>query len=62
LGNVVSKEGIPMDLEKIRSIMELVAPRNVDEVILHGVGKLLPKVHQELLKYFLSYYIIAEER
>ena len=51
-----------MDLEKIRSIMELVAPRNVDEVILHGVGKLLPKVHQELLKYFLSYYIIAEER
>ena len=30
--HVVSKEGIAMDLEKIRSIMEWETPRNVDEV------------------------------
>ena len=29
---MVSKEGIAMDLEKIRVIMGWVAPRNVDEV------------------------------
>jgi len=32
LGNVVSKEGIAVDREKIRAIMEWVAPKNVDEV------------------------------
>lgn len=32
LGHVVSKEGIVVYLEKIRAIMELAAPRNVDEV------------------------------
>eukprot|EP00253_Pinus_taeda_P035497 PITA_35497 len=31
LGHVVSKEGIVVDPEKIRVIMEWVAPRNVDE-------------------------------
>jgi len=30
--HVVSKEGIALDPEKIRAIMERVAPRNVDEV------------------------------
>eukprot|EP00253_Pinus_taeda_P035159 PITA_35159 len=30
-GQVVSKEGIALDLEKIRVIMEWVAPKNVDE-------------------------------
>lgn len=33
LGHVVSKEGILVDLEKIRAIMEWVAPKSVDEVI-----------------------------
>eukprot|EP00253_Pinus_taeda_P005109 PITA_05109 len=32
LGHVVSKEGIAIDPEKIRTIMEWVAPKNVDEV------------------------------
>jgi len=32
LGHVVSKEGIVVDLEKIRDIMEWAAPMNVDEV------------------------------
>ena len=32
MGHVVSKEGIAVDLEKTRAIMEWVAPRNVDEV------------------------------
>jgi hypothetical protein len=32
LGHVVSKEGIAVDPEKIRAIMEWVAPKNVDEV------------------------------
>eukprot|EP00253_Pinus_taeda_P033350 PITA_33350 len=32
LGHVVSKEGITVDLEKIRAIMEWAAPKNVDEV------------------------------
>ena len=32
MGHVVSKEGIAVDPEKIRAIMELVAPKNVDEV------------------------------
>ena len=32
LGHVVSKEGITVDLEKIRAIMEWGTPRNVDEV------------------------------
>ena len=32
MGHVVSKEGIAVDPEKIRAIMELVDPRNVDEV------------------------------
>ena len=32
LGHVVSKEGIVVDPEKIRAIMEWVAPKNVDEV------------------------------
>jgi len=32
LGHVVSKEGIVVDPEKIRSIMEWVAPKSVDEV------------------------------
>eukprot|EP00253_Pinus_taeda_P003044 PITA_03044 len=32
LGHVVSKEGIIMDPEKIRAIMEWETPRNVDEV------------------------------
>lgn len=32
LGHVVSKEGITVDLEKIRAIMEWATPRNVDEV------------------------------
>eukprot|EP00253_Pinus_taeda_P023678 PITA_23678 len=33
LGYVVSKEGIAIDLEKIRVIMEWATPKNVDEVI-----------------------------
>ena len=33
LGHVVSKEGFAVDQEKIRAIMEWVAPKNVDEVI-----------------------------
>jgi len=33
LGHVVSKEGIAVDSEKIRSIMEWVAPKNMDEAI-----------------------------
>ena len=32
LGHVFSKEGIVLDVEKIRDIMEWEAPRNVDEV------------------------------
>eukprot|EP00253_Pinus_taeda_P011680 PITA_11680 len=32
LGHVVSKEGIAVEPEKIRAIMELVAPKSVDEV------------------------------
>eukprot|EP00253_Pinus_taeda_P014721 PITA_14721 len=32
LGHVLSKEGIAVDLEKIRAIMEWVAPKSVDEV------------------------------
>ena len=32
LGHVVSKDGIPIDSEKIRVVMEWVAPKNVDEV------------------------------
>eukprot|EP00253_Pinus_taeda_P033613 PITA_33613 len=32
LGHVVSKEGITADLEKIRAIMEWVAPKSMDEV------------------------------
>jgi len=32
LGHVVSKEGIVVDTEKIRAIMEWAAPRNMDEV------------------------------
>ena len=32
LGHVISKEGIVVDLEKIRAIMEWVAPKSVDEV------------------------------
>ena len=32
LGHVVSKEGIAVDTEKIRAIMEWVDPKNVDEV------------------------------
>ena len=32
LGHVVSKEDITIDPEKIRAIMEWVAPKNVDEV------------------------------
>ena len=32
LGHVVSKEGITVDLENIRAIMEWVAPKNVDEM------------------------------
>jgi len=32
LGHVVSKEGIIVDPKKVRAIMELEAPRNVDEV------------------------------
>jgi len=32
LGHIVSKEGIAVDLEKIRAIMEWVDPKNVDEV------------------------------
>ena len=30
--NVYNKEGIAVDLEKIRAIMEWVAPKSVDEV------------------------------
>jgi len=32
LGHIVSKEGIAVDLEKIRAIMEWATPINVDEV------------------------------
>jgi len=32
LGDIVAKEGATVDLEKIRAIMERVAPKNVDEV------------------------------
>jgi len=32
LGHVISKEGIVVDPEKIRAIMEWVAPKSVDEV------------------------------
>jgi len=32
LGHVASKEGIVVDPEKVRAIMEWVDPRNVDEV------------------------------
>lgn len=32
VGHVVSKEGIVVDPEKIRAIMEWLAPKNVDEV------------------------------
>ena len=32
LGHVVSKEGIVVDLEKIRALMIWVAPRNMEEV------------------------------
>ena len=32
LGHVVSKEGITVEAEKIRAIMEKETPRNVDEV------------------------------
>ena len=32
LGHLVSKEGITMDLENVRTIMEWKAPINVDEV------------------------------
>ncbi len=32
LGHVVSKEGIAVDLEKTRAIMEWVVPKSVDEV------------------------------
>jgi hypothetical protein len=33
LGHIISKDGITMDLEKIESIREWLAPKNVTEVI-----------------------------
>ena len=39
LGFVISKEGLKMDLEKIKDIMEWSSPRNVNEVsIFHGLS------------------------
>jgi len=32
LGHVVSKEGIAVDVEKIRAILEWLTPKNLDEV------------------------------
>jgi hypothetical protein len=32
LGHIISKDGIAMDLEKIKAIEEWLTPRNVEEV------------------------------
>jgi len=56
LGNVVSKEGIVVDLENIRAIKEWVAPQSVDEV-----RSFMSLIHQEILANFLSYDIVAKK-
>jgi len=61
LRHVVSKEGITMDPEKIRTIMEWIAPRNVDEVI-SFMG--LTDYYRRFIRNFshISYHITSFER
>jgi len=61
LWNVVSEEGIVVDLEKIRAIMEWVAPKNVDEVR-YFMG--LVGYYRRFIKKFLqfSYHITSLQR
>jgi len=58
---VVSKEGITVDLEKIREIMERETPRNVDKVI-SFVG--LAGYYRRFIKNFsqISYLITSLQR
>ena len=63
LGHVISKEGIAVDPEKIRAIMEWVDPKSVDEVrYFMGMEGYYRRFIKELLTDCLSYHIIAKER
>jgi len=61
LGHGVSKEGITIDLEKMRAIMECAAPKNVDEVK-SFMG--LASYHRRFMKNFshITYPITSLER
>lgn len=61
LGHVVSKGGIAVDPEKIRAIMEWVAPKNVDEV---GSFMVLARYYRRFIKNFawISYPTTSLQR
>ena len=62
LGHVVSKEGIVVYPEKIRAIMEWVAPKSVDEVrSFMGLAGYYRRFIRNFTD-FLSHFIIADER
>ena len=61
LGIVISKEGNAVDLEKIRAIMEWVAPKSVDEVR-YFMG-LVGYYHRFIKKFsWISYPITSLQR
>jgi hypothetical protein len=63
LGHVISKDGIEVDPEKIKSIMEWPIPKDVADIrSFMGITRLLPEIYRRIFHNRVPDYITTEKR
>jgi hypothetical protein len=63
LGHVISAEGIVVDPEKMKAIMEWPVPKDVADIrSFMGITQILPQVYRRVFQDSLPYHIITKER
>jgi hypothetical protein len=63
LGHVISAEGIVVDPEKIKSIMEWLVPKDVVDIrSFMGITWILSQIYRRVFQDSLPYHVVTKER